>query len=331
VDLIEDGYHLITYRKGRRSEIAEDEFETRVLKVDGREVIYRLSDEPQTQVGQGKLKWSDGIERPLFLRQVTKLCDTGHQTQVLTSRSDLKAEEVLWQMFARWRQENFFKYMRQEFAIDGLVEYGATEVNPKLERPNPERAALDAEIKALRTTIERLQGQRCELVGDPTAANDAPQGFERFVPKNHKEHSLRMEIQELKLTLQELEVQRDDLPEKVSAGDLERLKPERKLLMDSIKAAAYRVETELARTVAPFYSRSDDEGRKLIAAALSSSADIEVSEFQLRVTLAPQSSPHRSSAIDALCASLNKHRTIVPGTSLRLVLACQQNPASDVA
>ena len=91
-----------------------------------------------------------------------------------------------------------------------------------------------------------------------------------------------------------------------------------------------RFERE-AKAVAPFYSRSDDEGRKLIAAALSSSADIEVSESQLRVTLAPQSSPHRSRAIDALCASLNKHRTIVPGTNLQLVLACQQNPPSDVA
>jgi len=26
-------------------------------------------------------------------------------------------------MFERWRQENFFKYMRQEFLIDALVDY----------------------------------------------------------------------------------------------------------------------------------------------------------------------------------------------------------------
>jgi len=331
VELIEEGYHLITYRKGRSPNLAEDVFETRVLEVDGREVRYRLCDEAQVRVGQAKLRWSDGSERPLLMRQVTRLTDTGHQTQVLTSRSDLEAEQVLWQMFARWRQENFFKYMRQEFAIDGLVEYGTIGVDPNLERRNPERLALEAEIKALQKTIERLQGQRCELIGSPTATVNAPAGFERFVPDSHKERTLRLEIQDLKLRLQELEAQRDDLPERVSAGDLERLKPGRKLLMDTIKTAAYRIETGLVRTLAPFYSRSDDEGRKLVAAALSSTADIEVTRTELRVTLAPQSSPHRSRAIDALCVSLNKRGTVVPGTRLRLVLACRQNPPPDVA
>ncbi|MEE9185220.1 MAG: hypothetical protein V3U39_12210 [Acidimicrobiia bacterium] len=331
VELIEEGYHLITYRKGRSPDLAEEAFETRVLEVDGREVRYRLCDEAQVRVGQARLEWSDGSRRPLLMRQVTRLTDTGHQTQVLTSRADLEAEQVLWQMFARWRQENFFKYMRQEFAIDGLVEYGATGVDPKLERRNPERLALEAEIKAMKKTVERLQGQRCELIGSPAAAVDAPAGFERFVPDSHKERALHQEIQDLKLRLQELEAFRDDLPERVGAGDLERLRPERKLLMDTIKTAAYRIETELVRALAPHYSRSDDEGRKLVAAALSSTADIEVTATELRVTLAPQSSPHRSRAVDALCADLNKRGTVVPGTGLRLVLACRQNPEPDVA
>ena len=28
---------------------------------------------------------------------------------------------MLWRLFARWRQENFFKYMREEFALDALA------------------------------------------------------------------------------------------------------------------------------------------------------------------------------------------------------------------
>jgi hypothetical protein len=27
-------------------------------------------------------------------------------------------------MFARWSQENFFRYMRQSYNLDGLVDYG---------------------------------------------------------------------------------------------------------------------------------------------------------------------------------------------------------------
>jgi hypothetical protein len=26
-------------------------------------------------------------------------------------------------MFERWRQENFFKYMREEFLLDALIDY----------------------------------------------------------------------------------------------------------------------------------------------------------------------------------------------------------------
>jgi hypothetical protein len=83
--------------------------------------------------------------------------------------------------------------------------------------------------------------------------------------------------------------------------------------------------------VAQHYARTEDEGRKLIAAALRSPADIEVRDRELRVTIAPQSSPHRSRAIAALCTVLNKLDTVVPGTQLRLVLDCALEPPDDVS
>jgi hypothetical protein len=55
---------------------------------------------------------------PVRLRQVTCLCHGGHQTNVITSRWDLRDIEVAYRMFERWRQENFFKSMREEFLLD---------------------------------------------------------------------------------------------------------------------------------------------------------------------------------------------------------------------
>src|SRR6202043_3857334 len=52
------------------------------------------------------------------LRQGTLLCDGGHQTNIITGRCDLRDVEVAYRMFERWRQENFFKYMREEFLLD---------------------------------------------------------------------------------------------------------------------------------------------------------------------------------------------------------------------
>ena len=39
--------------------------------------------------------------------------ENGHQTPILTSRRDLGAAHVAYRMFDRWRQENFFKYLRE--------------------------------------------------------------------------------------------------------------------------------------------------------------------------------------------------------------------------
>ena len=62
------------------------------------------------------------LKGKLRLRQVTRLKDNGHQTQIVTSRWDLRDIEVAYRMFERWRQENFFKYMREEFLLDALVD-----------------------------------------------------------------------------------------------------------------------------------------------------------------------------------------------------------------
>ena len=47
-------------------------------------------------------------------------------------------------------------------------------------------------------------------------------------------------------------------------------------------------------------------------------ADLEVTQTELRVTLAPQSSPHRTRAIDALCEELDRTNTCFPGSHVCL-------------
>jgi hypothetical protein len=331
VGLLEAGYDIITYRKGKSKEIAAEGFEKRVIEVDGKKTTYDLNDQKKVRVGSEKIEWSDGTKRFLTMRQVTRRKpDNGHQTNVITSRQDLEPEQVLWRMFNRWRQENFFKYMLEEFAIDGLVEYGCEGVDPKLERPNPAHHALTKEIETLQGRIGRLQSQRCELIGEGRPAPEAPPGFERFVLEHYQADELLEQIRELAQHLQELDARRSEVPERISAGDLERLKTERQQVATVLKVAAYNIETELVRMVAPHYARTERDGRKLIAAALRSSADLEVVADELRVTLAPQSSPHRSRAIAALCASLNKAGAVAPGTGLRLVLDCAVQPPADV-
>jgi hypothetical protein len=96
--MIQDGFDVLTYRKGRCRHINERRFVRRRAVLDGCSVDYLLHNEP-VRLLKGKLR----------LRQVTRLCDSGHQTNVITSRWDLRDIEVAYRMFERWRQENFFK------------------------------------------------------------------------------------------------------------------------------------------------------------------------------------------------------------------------------
>src|SRR5439155_14677554 len=139
-------FDLLTYRKGRVRRIAEKRFVLRRAKLDGRPISYRLHDQA-VRFLKGKLR----------LRQVTRLTDTGHQTPVLTSRWDLRDIVVAYRMFERWRQENFFKYMREEYLIDALTDYQVEPDDPQRTVPNPARKAVETELRKARRHLNTLK------------------------------------------------------------------------------------------------------------------------------------------------------------------------------
>jgi hypothetical protein len=56
----------------------------------------------------------------------------------------------------------------------------------------------------------------------------------------------------------------------------------------------------------------------LIQTVLQDAADLEPAPEELRITLAPLSSPHRTRALEALRAALNQTNTVFPGTQLKM-------------
>jgi hypothetical protein len=50
-------------------------------------------------------------------------------------------------VFARWCQENFFKYMREHYNIDRLIEHGCEPIPDTTRVVNPHWRALDAELR----------------------------------------------------------------------------------------------------------------------------------------------------------------------------------------
>lgn len=272
---------VLTYRKGPSDAIPADWFAPRSGRP--KEEDWLLHDQ------------SVRLPNGLWMRQITRLVGE-HQTAIVTTRQDLEPEVLARRMFDRWRQENFFKYMREEFDLDGLCEYGVEDDDPLRETPNPDWTRRD---KTLRKAQKAWK--------DALASNE-----DRASP----------EVTEASARVDELRRQRDAVPRRARVGELERppvrLPARVKNLYDGLKTLAWQVETDLVNSVAPFYRRAEDEGRTLIGAALRSSGDLVVTDDELTITLAPQSSPHRTRALSDLCRLLDATETRFPGTRLRL-------------
>ena len=322
--MVAAGFDVLTYRKGGDIEVPVDWFEPHEAPDSrGRKTwdLHQMS----TWVGSKK----DG----LWMRQVTRL-KGDHQTQIMTTRHDLDITEVAHRMFNRWRQENFFKYMRQEFAIDALVQYGEEEADPDREIPNPAWIAADKKIKKAKKKLRRLEADYGAAAADnPEKQRPTMRGFKIAHGK-----VFGVPLREQRKRVDQLQQERDALPKRIRVDELPkdqrpvRLPERRKRLSDGIKMLAYQVESDLVRTIAPHYKRAEDEGRTLIATAMRSAGDLDVTKGELRITLAPLSSPHRSRAIAELCRVLDQTETRFPGSELRMRFGVQGvDPGVDCA
>jgi hypothetical protein len=73
-------------------------------------------------------KHSNAGREPLM--SVYGACGRFSRVTSTGSMLDLALQKFdFYRQFNRWRQENFFKYMQEEFGLDGLLEYGTDPVS----------------------------------------------------------------------------------------------------------------------------------------------------------------------------------------------------------
>jgi hypothetical protein len=307
--ILQGGFDLLTYRKGRCPRVPRRCFHRHRRRLGGRRVEYVLADQ-EVRLLKGSL----------HLRQVTRLSEDGtHQTPIVTSRRDWRAIEVAYRMFERWRQENFFKYLSEEYALDALADYAAEPADPDRDVPNPARRKLDEEIRAARA---ELHGAAAKLGGEALLNEETRRPTMRGFKIAHAGMSNRMKGALDRLM--RLRARRAKLPPRVpvsqvTQGAVVKLATERKHLTNVLKMVAYQAESDLVTLMSSHYRRAEQEGRTLIQSALTSAATLKVTKDALHVRLDPMSSAHRTRAIAKLCLELNRAPVAFPGTNLRLV------------
>lgn len=110
----------------------------------------------------------------MSLRQIHRLAAGGVQIPILTSRTDLPAAEVCWRLSARWRQENYFKYAREHFALDALDSYAAIADDPHRLVPNPAKKHTRVVVEAARAALSDAQAGLAAAIADATARARQP-------------------------------------------------------------------------------------------------------------------------------------------------------------
>jgi hypothetical protein len=260
------------------------------------------------------------LSNGLWVREVRKLSETGRQTSLLSTnyRTDYTALAV--SMFARWSQENFYKYMRQHYSLDRLAEYGTEPVPDRIQAVNPAWRQLDSQIRA-KTAIRRRQlalfgaGELQSSLAEPEVA--------RY---QQKKAQLQEEIENLSRDIDELKKQRKQTPHHLPVKDLpesdrfSRLLTERKHFIDTIKLIAYRAETSMALLLRDKLNREDDTRallRQIYETEIDLVPDLETNTLTVRLHHLTQAA--HDEAVRHLCNELNATETLFPGTDLKLV------------
>jgi len=321
-----EGVDVISYRKGNYDPWSEDCFiETR----------SRIADHPVTyQLGERTVK----MGKNFWMREVRRLCDSGHQTSVVTTRQDLVAERIASKMFFRWTQENFFRYMRHEYNLDHLLTYDVEAADGDRLVPFPEYKEKSKAISRMKADLEKLEkayGQRAfenKETRRPTMRgfNIANAGYK------NKIRSLQEQIEKAKMELKQMP-KKVPLKNVLKEHEIVRLERERKYISDAVKMTCYRSETSLLNLLSPHFVRSKKEGRAFLKHLFQLPADIlpDVQEKTLTVRFHSMANTRSNKALKDLCEIMNMEAFCFPQTSLKLVfeaphVASEINPCQEL-
>ena len=298
---------IITYRKNVKNVWGKNDFNEFNIDIEGSETKMLLA-EKSTKL--------DNIS----MREIRRL-SAEHQTSVITTNKKLSLESVAVHMFARWTQENFFKYMRQDYDFDRLLQYAVEQINGDFTVVNPEYNNLTYRLKKIREKINRRRAQLFKLQEDNV--NDGLDSTGKYLKKQIQ---VKQELDDFIQQEAQALVQRKSMPYKIKIDDMpenvkyNKLNLESKRLQNIIKMICFRAETSFANLLSKYYNKSINEKRALVKSIINSHADIfpDYENNKLVVRIYSQATPRMNRAIENICSLLNDTKIKYPGTNLTM-------------
>jgi len=252
-------------------------------------------------------------------REVRKQRENGSQTSIITTNYKLSTQMIGEYMFARWCQENFFKYMVHNFGLDMIISYFFTDINDTQQMVNPAYRELEKQIHSLNAKLKHRESKFGALHYEKELdIND-------FSKYNKKKAQLQEDITIYRNQLEELKLTRTTIKKTINYSELpeeEKFKGvynQRKQVVDTIKLIAARSEISLASIIKKFMAKPQ-EARAMMEQFYNTCADIKVDEAKkiVYICLHHQATAHEDIILNKLCEYLNETETIFPETDLKL-------------
>ena len=260
------------------------------------------------------------LSNKLWAREVRKLTERGHQTSVLSTDYQSDLTRIAAAMFARWSQENYFKYMREHYGLDRLADYSVETITDPIQVVNPIYRDLDGKV---RSQVDKLNRMLSIYGAMHFEGNLDDEQLEAFLDKKA---SLREEIDQQNCIVEGLKMARKNTQRHVNVLDLpeedkfKQLSTQSKHLIDTLKMIVYRAETAMTNSVRDNLSHST-EARTLLQALYKTEADLlpDKQNNTLTIRLHHLANVMSDKVIETLCTELNATETLFPRTNLRMV------------
>lgn len=296
----EQRIQFITYQQGT-PKLPRERFRRHECHFEGRRVRMRLALDEVKVSGSGP--W----------RRIVVLTKQGKQTPILTNVTGTAPAKIACLIFARWRQENFFRYSKEHQGLDQLLGYAWEELDGQTSIPNPELKKLARQLKLKRSQRAKLR----ERVGQ--ALLSKAKAAKKSGPAN-EDQTVAEGLAKLEAEIEELNRRRKELPERVplsTVGERHTLLLQQKAIIDRIKITAYNAEEMLLELLAMHYPNLHDI-RDLLRAFCQISGQLRATRQGVQITLDPPDNPTHRRALRGLCADLNQLAPTYPGTDLPL-------------
>lgn len=298
--LHQEGIGFITYQRGDPG-LPVAQFQRRACHFEGRRVRLQLAEDEVLVGGSGP--W----------RRIVVRTKDGHQTPILTSLAGPAPAKIACLLFARWRQENFFKYSKEHHGLDQLLGYAWAEADGTRLVPNPARQRLDRELKATRQELAQRQAALGQvLLDEPGGSGRTGDGIKIA------QHGAVGQLRALEKAIDSLLDRRAELPTHVplaEAGPQAVLRLEHKAIIDRVKLTAYNAEEWLLELLVRHYPNPHDV-RDLLRSFAELAGEIRTTSAGVVITLDPPDLPLHRRALRGLCADLNQLDATYPGTTI---------------